>query len=97
MMRSRVAKVRGKSLRPRDVIDKWKIIKGDTVRLLFLLASTSTSPSPLTLTAHTMQVQMMRGPDAGKQGKVLRVLRKKNKVVVEGINIVRSCRLSLCF
>lgn len=35
-------------------------------------------------------VQMMRGPDAGKQGKVVKVIRKRNRVVVEGVNVVRA-------
>lgn len=31
----------------------------------------------------------MSGPDSGKSGKVLRVIRRKNMVLVEGANIVR--------
>ena len=34
----------------------------------------------------------MRGDDKGKEGKVLRVLLKKGRVVVEGINIVKRHR-----
>ncbi len=33
-------------------------------------------------------VEVLAGDDKGKRGKVLRVLREKNKVVVEGINRV---------
>ena len=33
------------------------------------------------------QVMVIAGDDKGKQGKVLRVLPKQNKVVVEGINV----------
>lgn len=33
-------------------------------------------------------VEMMAGEDKRKQGKVLKVLRKKNKLVVKGINVV---------
>jgi large subunit ribosomal protein L24 len=33
-------------------------------------------------------VEVLTGDDKGKRGKVLRVLREKNKVVVEGINRV---------
>lgn len=32
---------------------------------------------------------MMLGPDKGKQGKVLRVIRPKNRLIVEGVNVVR--------
>ncbi len=33
-------------------------------------------------------VQVIAGDDRGKQGRVLKVLPKKNKVIVEGVNIV---------
>lgn len=33
-------------------------------------------------------VEMMSGEDKRKQGKVLKVLRKKNKLIVKGINVV---------
>lgn len=33
-------------------------------------------------------VEVMRGKDKKKQGKVIKVLRKKNKLVVKGINVV---------
>jgi large subunit ribosomal protein L24 len=32
---------------------------------------------------------MMKGPDSGKQGKVIKVMRKRNRVVVEGVNVTR--------
>ena len=35
------------------------------------------------------QVQVIRGNDKGKQGKVTRVLSAKSKVVVEGVNMVK--------
>lgn len=31
----------------------------------------------------------MVGPDKGKQGKVVKVIRAKNRLVVEGVNVVR--------
>ncbi len=34
-------------------------------------------------------VKILAGKDKGKEGKVLRTLKKENKVVVEGINIVK--------
>jgi large subunit ribosomal protein L24 len=37
-------------------------------------------------------VRVMRGNDKGKEGKVLRVLLKKGRVTVEGINIVKRHR-----
>jgi large subunit ribosomal protein L24 len=37
-------------------------------------------------------VRVMRGEDKGKEGKVLRVYPKTNRVVVEGVNIVKRHR-----
>ena len=37
-------------------------------------------------------VRVMRGEDKGKEGKVLRVFLKTNRVLVEGINIVKRHR-----
>lgn len=34
------------------------------------------------------KVQVIAGKDKGKQGDVLQVLRKENRVIVEGVNIV---------
>lgn len=34
-------------------------------------------------------VRVMRGEDKGKQGRVKRVLRETNKVIVEGVNLVK--------
>ena len=36
------------------------------------------------------KVMVMTGKDKGKIGKVLRVLREQNRVVVEGVNIVKK-------
>ena len=35
-------------------------------------------------------VKILAGKDKGKEGKVLRTLKKKDKVVVEGINMVKK-------
>ena len=35
-------------------------------------------------------VKIIAGKDKGKEGKVLRTLKKKDKVVVEGINIIKK-------
>ena len=44
-----------------------------------------------------MQVQLIRGKDKGKKGVVTRVLRARNRLVVEGLNLVRPAYLrSLC-
>jgi large subunit ribosomal protein L24 len=37
-------------------------------------------------------VRIVRGDDKGKEGKILRVLPKKGRIVVEGINIVKRHR-----
>lgn len=36
------------------------------------------------------QVKILAGKDRGKTGKVIKTLKKKDKVVVEGINIVKK-------
>ena len=36
------------------------------------------------------QVEIIAGKDKGKTGKVIKTLRKKDKVVVEGINMVKK-------
>ena len=35
-------------------------------------------------------VKILAGKDKGKEGKVIRTLKKKDKVVVEGINIIKK-------
>ena len=51
-----------------------------------------------TVTRHRMRitkgdrVRVLRGEDAGKEGQVLRVLPKVNRVVVEGVNVVKKHR-----
>jgi large subunit ribosomal protein L24 len=41
------------------------------------------------------EVEVMRGQSRGKKGKVLRVLREEDRVVVEGLNMVkRHCKPS---
>ena len=37
-------------------------------------------------------VQVMRGDDKGKQGKVLRVMHKSGRLTIEGVNIVKKHR-----
>lgn len=37
-------------------------------------------------------VRVMRGDDKGKEGTVLRVFTKKNRIVVQGVNIVKKHR-----
>jgi large subunit ribosomal protein L24 len=38
------------------------------------------------------RVRVLRGEDAGKEGTVLRVLPKENRVVIEGVNVVKRHR-----
>ena len=35
------------------------------------------------------EVMIMRGKNRGKQGKVLQVLRQENRVIVEGMNMIK--------
>src|SRR2546423_15516786 len=37
-------------------------------------------------------VRVMRGDDAGKEGKIIRVFTKTGRIVVEGVNIVKKHR-----
>ena len=36
------------------------------------------------------QVKIIAGKDKGKEGKIIKTLRKEDRVVVEGINIVKK-------
>ena len=36
------------------------------------------------------QVEIIAGKDKGKTGKVIKTLRKKDKVVIEGLNLVKK-------
>ncbi len=36
------------------------------------------------------EVMMLAGKDKGKKGKILRILREKNKVMIEGLNLVKK-------
>lgn len=35
-------------------------------------------------------VRVIQGPQTGQQGKVMQVLREKNRVLIEGVNMVRE-------
>ena len=39
------------------------------------------------------QVEIIAGKDKGKTGKVIKTLRKKDKVVVEGLNLVKKTKM----
>jgi large subunit ribosomal protein L24 len=66
-----------KTDRPRAVNRKRHAVNAERVKLTITKGDT---------------VRVMRGDDKGREGKVLRVLTKKSKVVVEGINIVKKHR-----
>lgn len=36
------------------------------------------------------QIEIISGKDRGKRGKILRVISKKNKVVIEGLNLIKK-------
>lgn len=42
------------------------------------------------------QVEVISGPEKGNQGKVLAVLRKDNRVIIEGVNLVSFITYILC-
>jgi large subunit ribosomal protein L24 len=66
-----------KTDRPRAVNRKRHEVNAERVKLTITKGDT---------------VRVMRGDDKGREGKVLRVLTKKSKVVIEGINIVKKHR-----
>jgi transcription antitermination factor NusG len=41
-------------------------------------------------------VRVINGPQTGQQGNILQVLRAKNRVIVEGVNMVRYFYLPIC-
>lgn len=59
-----------------DKIRTWTIVRGDTV-LGFGMKN-------------QLQVEVISGKDKGKQGKVLKVDRKLNRLLIEGVNFVQS-------
>ena len=64
---------------------RWRIVKGDTV----------STRSEQNFHAFTVaQVEVISGTDVGKQGTILAVYRHAMKVLVGGVNLVRS--LNVC-
>lgn len=55
------------------------------IRCALILRSLAATPD-----LRSPQVEMIRGKDKGKKGVVTRVLRERNKVIVEGLNLVRT-------
>lgn len=55
------------------------------IRCALILRSLAAAPD-----LRSPQVEMIRGKDKGKKGVVTRVLRERNKVIVEGLNLVRT-------
>ena len=43
------------------------------------------------------KVIVITGKDKGKVGKILKVLREKNKVIVEGINIIKKSQSQMVY
>ena len=37
-----------------------------------------------------MTVKVIRGNHKGKEGKILRILKDKNRVIVEGVNLIKK-------
>jgi large subunit ribosomal protein L24 len=66
-----------KTDRPRAVNRKRHAVNAERVKLTITKGDT---------------VRVMRGDDKGREGKVIRVLTKKSKVVIDGINIVKKHR-----
>ena len=79
----------------------WSVFKGDTVSLTtcFALQKSIKMSVYICFTvcfcATLFQVEILAGKDKGKQGKVVQVIRKRNWVVLEGLNTVRTTQLLL--
>ena len=54
-----------------------------------MAATAKAAPAVRTRLKKDDTVQVIAGRDAGKQGKVLKVLRDKNRVIVQGVGFVR--------
>lgn len=78
--------VRYFAYRPKqEPIKQWKIFRGDKVSHFMSIVLN------LSMIAHGhTKVQVLSGKDAGKQGFVLKVFRKKNAVRVQGVNMVQQ-------
>ena len=70
--------------------EDWHLFCGDRVRVSDRVGwwSAPRQGSPSLTLAIFPQVEILEGKDAGKQGKVVQVIRQRNWVVVEGLNTV---------
>lgn len=72
-----------RKFKPATKHNHWNIVRGDKVRGKCMCSHFSHR----SIDFH-VQVQVIQGPQTGQQGKVLAILRKKNRVIVEGVNMV---------
>lgn len=74
--------------------EEWHLFCGDTVRASggTEWRAGSQARIPPSLTHVFLQVEILEGKDAGKQGKVVQVIRQRNWVVLEGLNTVSGER-----
>lgn len=77
--------------------EEWHLFCGDTVRASDGQSGGWGAPGrdPLPDTHVFSQVEVLEGKDAGKQGKVVQVIRQRNWVVLEGLNTVSGERWGL--
>ena len=62
-------------------------LTGQCVKSPPIVAVTRSKLTKTSVAAHG-QVEILSGKDAGKQGTVLRVVRERNSVIIEGLNLV---------
>jgi hypothetical protein len=83
---ARLAQRRGGGSRPKhlpDPISVWKIVRGDKA------SSSPVKFDSVFVCDSVWQVQVMSGKESGKQGTVLKVYRKEQKLLIQSLNLVR--------
>ena len=72
-------------VKPEDRIQTWRILTGDIVLWIFYIM----------VVINCWQVKVISGEFQGQEGRVISVLRKQNKVLIEGINTVSSSQMRI--
>ena len=83
---------RGGGSRPKKLpepISVWKIVRGDKVLWSIIVFCTSSSNQGV-------QVQVVAGKETGKQGTVVKVYRKEQKLLIASLNLVSEPPTYIC-
>jgi hypothetical protein len=79
-----------------EIPTKWNIVRGNNARKHFPLWSNARLADSMWMWCAGDIVQVTQGPHSGQQGKILTVLRRKQRVVIDGVNMVRVHHLFCC-